>query len=473
MSEKSQSNNTLTYTSIEEIEIKVKRQRDFFRNEMSDNIKERSNALKRLLEEIESNEDKIMEAMYLDFQKSNFEAFATEIGLIKSELKLAIKNIKKWSSRSFKGYSILSYPAKLYTEAIPLGNTLIFSPWNYPFLLAISPLIGAISAGNTAIIKPSELTVNTSKLIEAIVKNCFDPGHVDVVQGAKNESEALLEFSFDFIFFTGSTAVGNSVYKKAAEHLCPVLLELGGKSPCIVHQDADIEIAARRIVWGKFLNGGQTCVSPDYLLVHKDIKEALLAKMNDYIVKFYGKDVSESQDYPRIINQKNFDRLTKLMSDAKIISGGKNERDQLYIEPTIIELETAESQLMEEEIFGPLLPILNYESILEINEIIAKNPKPLAIYVFTDNEDFANKLLSENPSGDACINDVVSHFGEKKISVGGIGNSGFGKYRGKKSFEVFSHQRSIFKRRLWPDLPLRYPPYKNKITLLKALLNKL
>ncbi len=473
MSEKSQSINTDNYTSVEEIEIKVKRQRDFFRNEMSGNIKERINALKRLLKEIETNEDKIMQAMYLDFQKSNFEVFATEIGLIKSELKLAIKKVKKWSDRTFKGYSILSYPAKLYSEAIPLGNTLIFSPWNYPFLLAISPLIGAISAGNTAIVKPSELTFNTSKLIESIIKNCFDPGHVDVVQGAKYESEALLEFSFDFIFFTGSTVVGNSVYKKAAEHLCPALLELGGKSPCIVHQDADIETAARRIVWGKFLNGGQTCVSPDYLLVHVDIKDALLSKMKYYIQKFYGKDASESQDYPRIINQKNFDRLKNLMAGSKLISGGKTIKEQLYIEPTLVELDSVNSPLMQEEIFGPILPVLSYESILDINEIIDNNPNPLAIYVFTDNDDFANKLLSENPSGDACLNDVVSHFGEKKISVGGIGESGFGKYRGKKSFDVFSHQRSIFKRRIWPDLPLRYPPYKNKITLLRALMNKL
>ncbi len=472
MSEKSKSINTISYTSIEQIGIKVGRQKEFFRKGLTKPIEERKISLKRLLKEIEAREDAIMKALYLDFQKSNFETFETEIGLVKSELKYAIKKLRKWNAKSFEGFSLLSYPARMYSEPLPLGNTLIISPWNYPFMLSMSPLIGAVAAGNTALIKPSELTLHTSEIIEEIISHSFDPGHVDVVQGAVKESEAILEYPFDFVFFTGSTGVGNIVYKKAAEHLCPVMLELGGKSPCIVNLDADIEIAAKRIVWGKFLNGGQTCVAPDYLLIHRGVKDQLVERIVYYIKKFYGEDAQQSPDYPRIISDKHFDRLKSLLSDGNLLFGGNSSKEELYIEPTIIELDNTAGLLMKEEIFGPILPILVFDSLMDINKTIQENANPLALYVFADDENFAAEVLANNPSGDACINDVVSHFGEKKIGVGGIASSGFGKYHGKKSFEAFSHRRSILKRSIWPDLPLRYPPYKNKLGLLKAILNK-
>lgn len=473
MPENNQSINTISYTSKEQIEIKVRRQREFFKKGITRSIQNRSKALKSLLNEINNYEGEIMEAMYSDFQKSNFEAFETEIGLVKSELRLAINKINNWSSRSFQGFSILSFPARLYSVSIPLGNTLIISPWNYPFLLALSPMIGSISAGNTVLLKPSELTEKTSSVIEKLIKKTFDPGHVDIVQGGVEESQTILNYSFDFIFFTGSTSVGNIIYKKAAEHLCPVMLELGGKSPCIINHDADIDIAARRIVWGKFLNAGQTCVAPDYLLIHTEVKDRLIEKIKYYIKKFYGEDVKSSPDYPRIINKKNFDRLKNLMSNENIVHGGNFDQENLFIEPCLVEIRELSAPLMEEEIFGPILPLLSFESQSDINAIISKNAKPLALYVFTENDDFANEVLMDNPSGDACINDVVSHFGEKKIGVGGIGTSGFGKYHGKKSFQVFSHQKSILKRGIWPDIPLRYPPYKKKTKLLKTLLNKI
>ncbi len=473
MSEMQLSKSTLSYTRLPEIKSKIERQREYFKQGHTREVKFRINSLKKLLEVIAEHEDDIMEAIHMDFRKSHFESFETEIGLVKSEIKLFVKNLKKWSSKKYVGNSIFSFPAKLFSVAEPLGHSLVISPWNYPFMLLFSPLVGSVAAGNVVLLKPSELTEECAKISEKIIGKVFDPGHVDVIQGAIAETQSVLSYKFDHIFFTGSTFVGKIIYQKAAENLTPVVLELGGKSPCIVHSDADIKTASKRIVWGKFLNGGQTCVAPDYLLIHQSVKPRLIEQMKKDIRKFYGSDIEKSPDYPRIINRTHFDRISAYLKDGEILFGGNRNESELYIEPSLIEVKSLKTAVMKEEIFGPVLPVLQYESILEIEPLINENSHPLALYVFSGDKNFTDEILKRNTSGDVCINDVVSHFGEKKFGVGGVGSSGIGKYHGKKSFDVFSHHKSILKRSLWPDLPFRYPPYKNKMILLKSMLNRL
>lgn len=448
----------------------IENQRAFFATGITKDIGYRKAALVRLRESLDRHEQAIIDALAADFKKPVFESLATEIVIAHQELNLAIKEIWKWQHPKKVKASILNFPSsdQIYYE--PYGSTLIISPWNYPFLLAIGPLVGAIAAGNTVIVKPSELTTHTSTITAKIIKEVFDPGHVDTVQGDKEVAQALLAERWDYIFFTGSVPVGKIIAKAAAQYLTPVTLELGGKSPCIVDETARIQQAARRIVWGKFVNAGQTCIAPDYILVHKSKKEALLQSLDLEITRAYGKDPKSSPDFARIINRKNFDRLSKLLDGLPISSGGITNSEDLYISPTVLEVASTDSVVMKEEIFGPILPVLTYETKADIEGIIKGYEKPLSAYVFSRKRAFKNWFINEFSFGGGVMNDTLIHFVNDKLPFGGVGHSGLGSYHGKKSFYTFSHAKSIVKRGTWLDIPLRYAPYNKKAGFLKWVL---
>jgi aldehyde dehydrogenase (NAD+) len=355
--------------------------------------------------------------------------------------------------------------SKIYPK--PYGVSLIISPWNYPFQLLFAPLIGAISAGCTAVLKSSELAPATSSISKKIIDKYFQPDYIALVEGGIETSQALLQQKWDMIFFTGSTQVGKIVMQSAAKHLTPTVLELGGKSPCIVDETAHLEFAARRIVWGKLVNAGQTCVAPDYLFVHETIKDALVQKIIENIKKSYGEDASKSPDYPRIINEKHFIRLTKYLNDGNIIYGGKTNIETRYFEPTLLDNVNPESPVMQEEIFGPILPILTYKNLKQAIDFINARPKPLALYLFTNSSENEQKILNYTDSGGGCINDCLVHLAPQDLPFGGVGESGMGHYHGKSSFDAFSHPRGILKKTNLFDVPIRYAPYLNKLKLLK------
>ncbi|MDD3141916.1 MAG: aldehyde dehydrogenase, partial [Lachnospiraceae bacterium] len=364
---------------------------------------------------------------------------------------------------------ITQFPAKSFIYQEPYGIVLIMSPWNYPFQLTIAPLIGAISAGNCAVLKPSAYSANTSAVIYRMIKEVFSPSYVDVIQGGRAENEALLNQKFDYIFFTGSGDVGKIVLEKAAKNLTPVSLELGGKSPCIVDETADIKLAAKRIIWGKLLNAGQTCVCPDYILVHRDAKEKLIKQMERMICKMYGKDPINSPDYPKMINEKHFLRVRGLLEGESIVTGGNVNESTLQIAPTILDNITWNSPVMQEEIFGPILPILVFDALSDVVQWVNTKPKPLALYFFTKNKERENYILSNISYGGGCINDTIVHLGTSHLPFGGIGASGMGAYHGKASFNTFSHGKSIMKKSLLIDIPLRYAPFKNHLEWLKRI----
>lgn len=449
----------------------IEQQQTFFKSQQTKEISFRKNALKKLLTEIQNNEAAIKNALYQDFKKPAFESYISEIGIVLAELKLAIKNLNKWSKPKTVFPSILNFPSweKIYKE--PYGTTLIISPWNYPFQLAIAPLIGAIAAGNTAVIKPSELTPHTSLLISKIIERCFDESYIKVIQGDALIAQKLLSTRWDYIFFTGSIPVGKYIAKAAAEHLTPTTLELGGKSPCIVDETANIKLSAKRIVWGKFLNGGQTCIAPDYLIVHQLIKEELVENLKLEIRNAYGSDPKESKDFARIINEKNYHRLINLLEKETSLIGGEKDDNELYIAPTVLDCDSINCNPMQDEIFGPILPILTYSSEQDIEKIIHSYEKPLSLYVFTSNNSFAKKIIHKYSFGGGVINDTVVHFANHRLPFGGVGHSGQGAYHGKYSFETFSHSKSVVNRFTWLDIPLRYAPYKGKLNLLKKFFN--
>ncbi|MBN8642984.1 MAG: aldehyde dehydrogenase [Flavobacteriales bacterium] len=439
--------------------------------EYKTSISYRKEKLKLLLNCIRKYENEIVSALYNDFKKPEFEAIVTETSYVISDLKHTLKNINKWARPKRVFPSLLNFPSSDYILSEPYGKVLIIAPWNYPFQLAFCPLIAAVAAGNQVVLKPSELTPNTSKIISKIVGEVFDNSHVEVREGGVELAQQLLHQRWDYIFFTGSVAVGKIVAKAAAEFMTPVTLELGGKNPCIIDANCNVKLTAKRIVWGKFLNAGQTCIAPDYLLVNSKIKTKIVTAIIEEIRLAYGENPELSTDFPRIINNKNWLRLVELLKNEKILYGGQTNENDHYIAPTLLDEPKLESGIMKEEIFGPILPILSYENESEIESIISQYEKPLSLYVFSNNSAWAKKIMKTYSFGGGCINDTVIHFSNKRLPFGGVGNSGIGAYHGQLSFTTFSHKKAIVKKANWLDLPFRYAPYKNKINLLKKLLN--
>ncbi|TFI53621.1 aldehyde dehydrogenase [Mastigocladus laminosus UU774] len=449
----------------------INQQRDFFQTGETQKLSFRISQLKLLQQLIKENETVICQALKADLNKPEFEAFSSEILLVFKEIEFCLKNLKNWikPQKTKVPWQLLPASAKIYPE--PLGVVLIIGTWNYPFQLVITPLIGAIASGNCTIIKPSEIAPNTSSLIAKLISKYFQPEYIKVIEGGVETSQKLLAEKFDHIFFTGGTAVAKIVMAAAAQHLTPVTLELGGKNPCIVDTDIHIQHTARRITWGKFINNGQTCLAPDYLLVNTKIKEKLLVEIKKCIQEFYSDNPAFSSDYGRIVNQKQFDKITNLLNGSKILFGGETNREQLYISPTLVENSSFAEPIMQEEIFGPILSIIEYTDISEAIALINSQPKPLALYLFSHNKNLQQRVLHTTSSGTACLNETVMHIGVSSLPFGGVGDSGIGSYHGKFSFDTFSHHKSVLSNPFWLDLKWRYAPYtKGKLSFLKRIL---
>lgn len=447
----------------------ISSQREFFKSQKTKDLDYRLSLLRALKVEILANEQAVIGALNKDFKKSEFEGYLSEFGIVISELNFAIKNLKRWAKPKRIKSSLLTFPSKDYLYPEPFGTALIIAPWNYPFLLAMEPLIMAIAAGNTVVIKPSELTENTSKLITRIIKNVFPETIATSIQGGVEISTELLAQKWDYIFFTGSTHVGKIVAQAAAKHLTPVVLELGGKSPCIIDDSVNLKLVARRLVWGKLLNGGQTCIAPDYVIAKSNIKEDLIAVLKTEINKQYGENPENSLDFPRIVNKNNTKRLETLLQDSNIVFGGKINVNECYISPTLVDQPSLNSQIMQEEIFGPILPILTYNTEEDIEHIIWNLEKPLSLYVFSNKTSFIKSTIKKYSFGGGVINDLLIHFGNHRLPFGGVGASGMGKYHGKHGFNTFSNTKPIVKRGNWFDPSFRYAPYKGKMSLLKLV----
>ncbi len=429
----------------------------------------RKQTLVKLLISVQKHEEEIIKALYDDFKKPAFEAVVSETAYIVSELNHTIKNINKWAKPNMVLPSLLNFPSTDYIYKEPYGKVLIIAPWNYPYQLALCPLIAAVAAGNQVVVKPSELTPNTSSIVAKIISETFDENHVKCVEGGVEISQELLAQRWDYIFFTGSVAVGKIVAKAAAENLTPVTLELGGKNPCIIDATANLKLAAKRIVWGKFLNAGQTCIAPDYLLVSNKIKTAFIELIKKEIIDAYGENPENSPDFPRIINQKNWSRLTGMLKGESILAGGKSNIQDYYLAPTLLDEPSLDSLVMKDEIFGPILPVLSFENEADLVSIISRYEKPLSLYIFSNDNPFAKKIIQNYSFGGGCINDTVVYFSNKRLPFGGVGHSGIGTYHGKLSFSTFTHYKAIVKRANWLDIPTRYAPYKGKLKSVKKL----
>jgi len=418
-----------------------------------------------LRESLLRHEPAIAEALYTDLKKSREEAYGTETGLVLAELNNTLKNLRKWMRPHRAGTNLVNLPSSSRIYRDPLGVVLIIAPWNYPVQLALIPLIGAIAGGNCAVVKPSEYAPATSALLEKMLTALYPPEYVRVVQGdgADVVTGMIQSFRFDHIFFTGSVPVGRRIYQLAAKDLVPVTLELGGKSPVVVEQDADVATAARRIVLGKFINAGQTCVAPDYLLVHEDIRQRLLTGLQEALLAFYGAKPEESYDYAKIIHEKRFETLVSYLSQGRIIAGGRHDRQRMFIEPTLMEDVPPESPLMQEEIFGPILPVFTYRNMEEALAIVRQHPDPLAFYLFTRDAGKQQAWMEQFTFGGGCINNTVWHFANHHLPFGGVGNSGTGAYHGKYSFQVFTHAKPVMQTPVWIDPSIKYPPYKGKL----------
>ena len=441
----------------------LKKQRTYFQSGATLPVSFRIAMLKKLLATINKYEKEIGEALTADLGKSDFEGFVCETGMVRSEISYMIKHVRRYAKEKTVYTPITQFASRSYRKPAPYGNVLIMSPWNYPFLLTMDPLADAIAAGNTAIVKPSAYSPATGKIIEKIISKCFDPEYVAVVTGGRQENAALLEQKFDLVFFTGSQSVGKEVLRHTAETLTPAVLELGGKSPCIVDRTAKIKLAAKRIVFGKFLNCGQTCVAPDYILCHESVKEQLITELRKQISKQYGERPLENADYGRIVNRKHFDRVCNLMDPSKLVIGGKCSRENLQIEPTVLDNVTWNDAVMQEEIFGPILPVLTFRDIDEVYEMLAERPKPLALYIFSEDKKTIQDVTERCRYGGGCINDVVIHLATSNLGFGGVGESGMGAYHGKAGFDAFSHTKSILNKKTWMDLPMRYQPYRRSL----------
>lgn len=454
-----------------EIEKILARQRAWFRAGATQDVDRRIKTLKRLRGAILSRERDITNALLSDLGKCSVEAYMCETGMALSEINHTIKYLRNWAMPQFKYTPLAQFPSISYELPCPYGAVLIMSPWNYPFLLTIAPLIAAVAAGNTAVVKPSAYSPATSALLREIISDVFTKEHVTVVEGGRDVNASLLDADFDYIFFTGSKEVGRHVMEKAAKHLTPITLELGGKSPCIVDESASLRAAAARIVFGKYLNCGQTCIAPDYLLVHRALKNKFVSLLKAEIVAQYGERPLKNPSYGKIINQKHFDRLLGLMEGGNVAHGGGSDLSLLRIEPTIIDNVSLLDPIMQEEIFGPLLPVLTFDSIEEVPEMIARNPTPLALYHFTTKGGNRAYIQRRVPFGGGCVNDVIMHVATHHMGFGGVGQSGMGSYHGKKSFDTFTHYKSILQKSPRIDLPVRYRPYTSfGDTLIKMFL---
>ncbi|MFC4815771.1 MULTISPECIES: aldehyde dehydrogenase [unclassified Flavobacterium] len=434
-------------------------------------VSERKEALKKLLNNVIIHEEEILDALHKDFRKPRFESVISETAYVISDIKNTIKNLNSWAKPKRVLPSILNFPSSDYIYTEPYGKVLIIAPWNYPFQLAIAPLVAAIAAGNSVTLKPSELTPYTSALVSKIVRESFDVRQALVVTGDYTIAQDLLQKRWDYIFFTGSVPVGKIVAKAAAEHLTPVTLELGGKNPCIIDETANLPLAAKRIVWGKLFNGGQTCIAPDYLLVHYRIKQRLIHHIIKEIESALGENPEESEDLARIVNLKNWRRQVSLIENQNIIYGGQSNEETLYLAPTLVDEPFLESALMQEEIFGPILPIRSYERKEDIAKTVAQYEKPLSLYIFSENKAFIKEVLEKYAFGGGCVNDTLIHFANKRLPFGGVGHSGIGAYHGKLGFDTFSHKKSVIKKPNWIDIPLRYAPYQGKLKMIKRILN--
>jgi len=454
--------------NIEEI---VQSQRNFFETDATKSLAFRINALKNLKESVLKKEQTLYLAMKSDLNKSEFETYMTELGMVLDELRFITEHLSKWTKKKAVHTPIAQFHSRSFQMPEPYGVALIIAPWNYPFQLSLEPLIGALAAGNCAIIKPSAYAPKTSQIIADIIADCFPPEYVAVVQGGRQENQTLLNQRFDYIFFTGSVAVGKLVMESAAKNLTPVSLELGGKSPCIIDKTADLKVAARRLAFGKFLNAGQTCVAPDYLLVHRSVKDQIVEYLKQEITNFYGTTPLDNKDFPKIINEKHFNRLKGLIAGENILAGGEtNDREQ--IAPTLLDGITGQSPIMQQEIFGPVLPILTFDEIEEVISFVGTREKPLALYLFTKDSSVEKRILTSLSFGGGCVNDTIIHLATSRMGFGGVGSSGMGSYHGKASFDTFSHYKSIVKKYNWIDLPFRYLPYTDfNLKLLKLFLH--
>lgn len=448
------------------------KQRQFFAKGMTKDVPYRIEQLHKLKEMIQKYENEVISALQKDLRKSEYESYMTEIGFLIEEINFVLKHMKEWTKPEKVKTPVTHIGSSSYIYSMPYGVSLIIAPWNYPFQLQLAPLVGAIAAGNCAILKPSELTPTVSSVIKKMVSSTFDEEYIAVVEGDVEVSTALLQEKFDKIFFTGSVSVGQIVMEAAAKHLTPVTLELGGKSPCIVDHDAKIDKAAKRIVWGKYTNAGQTCVAPDYLLVHSKVKAKLLTKMKKYIKEFYGKNPLESDAYTRIVSERHYDRLSTFLSNGQVVVGGACNRALLSIEPTILDDITWEDPVMKEEIFGPILPIIEFEDLSEVVDHVNHHPNPLALYYFSESKTSQEHIIHSIAFGGGAINDTLYHLANPYLPFGGIGNSGIGSYHGKSSFDVFSHKKSILKQSTNFDISVRYPTSDKGMKLLKKMHKK-
>ena len=440
----------------------VQKQREYYNRGETIDVNFRIRALKALYGAVKKYEDEICEALHEDLGKSRFESYMCEIGTALEEIRYLIKHLKKFTKPKRVPTPLSQFPSRCYKQPVPYGNTLIMSPWNYPFLLTVEPLADALGGGNTAVLKPSAYSPKTSMVIEKIITEIFPVEYVAVVTGGRAENSALLLSKFDFVFFTGSQSVGKEVLRHTAEHLTPAVLELGGKSPCIVEESADIKLSAKRIVFGKYLNCGQTCVAPDYILCHRSVKDELIKEIVFQIKEQFGENPIDNPDYGKIINEKHFERLTGLIDYDKVVAGGNCEREKLKIAPTVMDGVTYDDAVMGEEIFGPILPIITYDDFYAVTEEIRKKDKPLALYIFSSNKEHIRYVVRNLSYGGGCVNDVVVHVASSYMGFGGVGESGMGCYHGKDGFDTFTHYKSVMDKKTWLDIPLRYQPYKGK-----------
>ncbi len=443
----------------DEIKNIISLQREYFATGETFDINFRIKALKKLKTAIKNNADKINAAIKKDLGKSAFEGYMCETGLVLSEISYMLKHIKGYAKEKQVLTPLAQFPSKSYVKPSPYGVCLVMSPWNYPFLLTLDPLVASIAAGNCIVVKPSAYSPATTRVINELLGEIFDKKYVAVIEGGREENAHLLEEKFDYIFFTGGKTVGRLVMEKASKHLTPITLELGGKSPCIVDKSANIKLAARRIVWGKFLNCGQTCVAPDYVYCHKDIKDEFVLEVQKEITKQFGKAL-DNENYGKMINGKHFDRVLGLIDTEKVVCGGNCDRAKLKIEPTVMDNVTWQDNVMGEEIFGPIMPILTFDNIEDVINTVNNNPSPLALYVFASDKGVIRAVTEQCSFGGGCVNDTIIHLATNRMGFGGVGESGMGSYHGKYSFDTFSHKKSIVHKKTWLDLPMRYQPFK-------------
>lgn len=448
----------------------LERQKQFFATGRTRSVEFRIAQLKKLRDTLKAREDDMLKALKKDLGKAPFEAYGSEVGFVYEELSHTLKHINGWTKRERVATPLLHQPASSYIYPQPKGMILVIGPWNYPIQLMMSPLIGAIAAGNTVVLKPSEVAPACAQIIQSIVESTFSPDYCAVVMGGVPETTELLKQRFDHIFFTGSIPVGRVVMRAAAEHLTPVTLELGGKSPCIIDEDTDLDVTVRRVVWGKYFNAGQTCIAPDYLLVPKALKRDLIARMKAQITQFFGVDPAQSPDYSRIINKRHLDRLTDLLKGADLAVGGESNPESLYLAPTIVDNVKLGDPLMQDEIFGPIMPIIEYENLEDALNIVRERPHPLACYVFTNRSSVEERVISELAFGGGCVNNTLVHIANANLPFGGFGPSGLGAYHGKSGFDTFSHKKAILKSAFMFDVKIKYPPYGKRLSLLRKLM---